>query len=498
MKQQQRLYGIILSYVQLVSNVVINLAYVPFLIGSLGQSEYGLYQLMGSLIAYFSVFDFGLSNSVIRFYSLAKANEDWKKQENILAISLMIYGGISFLCICVGGTIYVLIDVIFGKSLTAREIAEAKIIFIIQLVNIIISLIGKVFNAVVTSEERFVFLKISSLIQCYLQPIAIYCLVLKVPYATTIVVVQTVANVLLNIAVLIYALRILHAKIYLHCFDIELVKEMLQLSLSVFVVAITDQIFWKTNQFVLGAVLGTAEVAVYAVASQIYMNYMAVSSTIQGVFLPQITRMVATDRKNNITSAFILIGKTQFLLLSLILVAFLIIGKDFVTLWVGKEFEDSYWIALIIMIAMTIDLIQCIGATVLQAQNKYSIRAKVLVSCSVINLIFVSIMARFGGVVCASISAICMALANGPVMNFFYAKVAGLEIKKYWKCIGSMWKEMLIFLMLGICIGIVPVKTTWCCFVIKGIGIVASYILAMRSEIKPLLKRVWKRSSDID
>ena len=83
MKQQQRLYGIILSYVQLVSNVVINLAYVPFLIGSLGQSEYGLYQLMGSLIAYFSVFDFGLSNSVIRFYSLAKANEDWKKQENI-------------------------------------------------------------------------------------------------------------------------------------------------------------------------------------------------------------------------------------------------------------------------------------------------------------------------------------------------------------------------------------------------------------------------------
>ena len=61
----QRKIGIILSYVYTATHVVVNLIYVPLLLGTIRQSEYGLYQLVGSLIAYISIMESLLSAGVL-------------------------------------------------------------------------------------------------------------------------------------------------------------------------------------------------------------------------------------------------------------------------------------------------------------------------------------------------------------------------------------------------------------------------------------------------
>ena len=52
----ERKKGVVLSYIQVVLSIVINIAYVPILLKMLGKSEYGLYQLVGSLFSYISIF----------------------------------------------------------------------------------------------------------------------------------------------------------------------------------------------------------------------------------------------------------------------------------------------------------------------------------------------------------------------------------------------------------------------------------------------------------
>lgn len=81
----QRKLGIFLSYLNIALQAVIGFLYVPILLHYIGKSEYGLYQLMGSLIAYFSIMDFGLSAAVIRFYAKYKVLKDSIGMENILA-----------------------------------------------------------------------------------------------------------------------------------------------------------------------------------------------------------------------------------------------------------------------------------------------------------------------------------------------------------------------------------------------------------------------------
>ena len=84
----ERKIGILLSYTNILLNAVLGFIYVPILLHYIGKSEYGLYQLMGSLIAYFSVMDFGLSATVIRFYTKYKALKDYRGMENLSLIHI--------------------------------------------------------------------------------------------------------------------------------------------------------------------------------------------------------------------------------------------------------------------------------------------------------------------------------------------------------------------------------------------------------------------------
>lgn len=71
--------------------------------------------------------------------------------------------------------------------------------------------------------------------------------------------------------------------------------------------------FWKTNQILLGIIRGTAAVAVYSISSLVYMNYMALSTAISGVYLPHVTEMVAKNTSNkDLSDLFTQIGRWQY------------------------------------------------------------------------------------------------------------------------------------------------------------------------------------------
>ena len=170
----QRKFGIFLSYLNIMLHAFIGFLYVPILLHYIGKSEYGLYQLMGSLIAYFSIMDFGLTAAVIRFYTKYKALNNQKGMENILALSLRGYGIVTILVLGIGVFCYSFLDQAFAVSMTASELAEAKYIFLLLLLNIVITLSTMVFRAVINAHEKFLFLKGLETFQLVSQPCLLY------------------------------------------------------------------------------------------------------------------------------------------------------------------------------------------------------------------------------------------------------------------------------------------------------------------------------------
>lgn len=493
----ERKIGIIISYLNIGLHAIIGFLYVPILLHYIGKSEYGLYQLIGSLIAYFSVMDFGLTAAVIRFYSKYKALNDYHGMENILALSLYGYCAASILTLICGGICYFSLEFIFSYAMTGAEIIEAKKLFLLLIGNVVITLLGMVFRAVINANERFLFLKGIETFQLVLQPLLVVLILQKYPSAFSVALVQTAINIFLVISRIYYCFAKLHVKICFHSWNKELIYSFRKLALSVFAVTLIDQVFFKTNQVILGIVGGTTAVAVYSVSALIYMNYMALSTAISGVYLPLITDMIT--KKNSmkeVSALFIQIGRWQYYLLALVATGFIILGRQFIGLWAGHGFEDAYWITLLIIIPFTIDLIQNIGLSVLQAMNRYGFRARVYFFVGIFNLcLAIPLAVYYGGIGCAFATGLAMLVGNGFIMNWFYSKQIGLDIKLFWQQIGKITIWVVICGGIGYAVtGIISshTKVTFLCEVISYIAFygLIIYHSAMTSEEKEKIKKV--------
>lgn len=436
----QRKLGIFLSYLNITLQSLLGFLYIPILLHYIGKSEYGLYQLMGSLIAYFGIMDFGLSAAVIRFYAKYLALKDRVGMENILAIALRCYGAVMGVMLIAGGAVYTMLDAAFSGSMTAGEVAEAKDIFLLLLLNIVITLSTMVFRSVINAHERFLFLKGMETVQLVLQPMLVVLLLMHHPSAFSVALVQTGLNLVLSFARVYYCFARLHVRIRYHYWSHELMVSFRRLALSVFAVTLIDQVFWKTNQIILGVISGTAAVAVYSIASLIYMNYMALSTAISGVYLPHVTGMVARKEPiSNLSELFIQIGRCQYYLLALVATGFIIFGKQFIALWAGSGFEDSYIITLLIILPFTVDLIQNIGLAIMQAMNRYDFRARIYFLTGILNLLLaIPLGIKYGGIGCAMATGISMIVGNGFIMNWYYAKEIHLAIASFWSQIGRI------------------------------------------------------------
>ena len=64
--------GIVLSYVQMFLSVIIGIIQSPIIIRCLGQSEYGLYNTIVSMLSMLTVLSLGFNSSYVRYYSIYK------------------------------------------------------------------------------------------------------------------------------------------------------------------------------------------------------------------------------------------------------------------------------------------------------------------------------------------------------------------------------------------------------------------------------------------
>ena len=74
-ESKQRKTGAVLTYVSIITTTLVQLLYTPLLIRKLGQSEYGLYSLVNSIIGYLTVLDLGFGNAIVVYTSKFRAQE---------------------------------------------------------------------------------------------------------------------------------------------------------------------------------------------------------------------------------------------------------------------------------------------------------------------------------------------------------------------------------------------------------------------------------------
>lgn len=427
--------GITLSYLIIVLNNVIRLSYTPFLIRSLGQSEYGLYSLAAATVGYLTIMDLGFGIAIIRYTTKYISLGDKKAVNGLHGMFLLIYSFIGLLILIVGVFVYFKSDLIFQQTMSVDELSRFKVLVLLLIFNLAVTFPFSLFRSIITAHEKFVFSKSVNVITVLLNPLIMTPLLILGYKSIMLIVVMTVLNLLSLLSYFFYCKKRNLFSPTFGYFDKTLLKEVFGYSVFVFMNAIVDQIYWNSGQFILGSVSGTKSVAIYSVAITLKNLFFSLSVSFVSVMLPKVTKMVTENVDiKELNKLFIKVGRIQYIILSFFVVGFLLFGEVFVQLWAGKDYGGAYIIAVWIIVPLTIPLIQNLGITILQAKNQQKFRSFLYLIIAVFNIIIAYTLSKvYGGLGCAIVTGCSILLGNGIIMNIYYHKKIKLDIIKFWK-----------------------------------------------------------------
>ena len=447
----QKKAGVVLSYISEVIKILTSLLYTPIMLRLLGQSEYGLYQLVHSVVSYLSLLSLGFTASYVRFYSRFKAEKDEEEIARLNGMFLTIFSIIALIAILCGSVMIYNIEGIFKTGLTALEYGKARILMALMTFNLAITFPNSVFNCITGAHERFFFQRMLTVLQNLFNPFLTLPLLLMGYGSIGMVSVTTFITICKVVANVYYVFHKMHERFIINNFRLDLFKEIFGFTFFIFLNQIIDQINWSVDKFLLGRFKGTASVAIYGLGAQINTMYTQLSSSISSVFVPKVNRIVAKNEGNKeLSDLFIRIGRIQFILLGLVLTGFVFFGKPFMLFWGGSGYGDSYYVALLLIVPVTVPLIQNIGIEIQRAKNMHKARSVVYFFIAIGNVILsVFLIQRFGTIGAAVGTAISLFVGNFLFMNWYYKNKIGLDINRFWLNIIAILPAMIIPAVFG-------------------------------------------------
>jgi len=424
----------VFSYLSIFLNLFTSIFFTPFLISSLGDAEYGLYKVVQSFASQLSIMSFGIGTLVtvmIAKYN-AKKESDVEK-ENFLAMEIIVSATLTLIVLVVGCLLLGFLDSLFDATMTKEQIALAKKLYFILVVNTALVLFRDFFSGIIRGNEKYAVVSGLHLGKVVFRVVLLTVFLLLGFKSLAIVSIDLLITVVVALFECLYSFGNLKTRIRYHYFDKTLFVSSFKFSSAIFLQTIVTQVNQTLDNVILGATVAPTLVTVYSVALTIYTTYGTITGVVSGLFLPKAARMIQNDATSTeLTDLVIYTGRYQFFVAAGVLAAFTVLGKQFICLWVGPEKIDAYYIALILLYPVTLPLIQSVANSILDAKLKRMGRSLILILMVFINIATSLILIKYIGYFGAAIgTAIALLLGNGLMINIYYKKVFGFQVKRF-------------------------------------------------------------------
>lgn len=430
--------GICINYTSIIIRLSTAFFLTPFIINKLGVEEYGLFMLSNSIIAWLSLTDFGLGATVNKYVTTYRAKQQAHEEAHFLGQSTMLFSVLGFITLICGIFCYFSLADFFPK-LNESQLSTLKVMYLLTLSNLVLAFPLRPLGCVPGAYQKFIIPGILNLSNSLLNT-GLTILLLFMGYkAIGLTILSVVMSIIGLCAAIYYVFHHLKAKICFHKPDLPLFKEMFAFSFWILLNQLMDLFYWRAGTPILARTSGTLAVTIFTLGINFSQYFMTASTALSGVFSPKLMHMVALNAsKKDLTYIMIRVGRMQLFLLSCILITFIALGENFLSLWVGKSIGaqvQTVWLgALIVLIPLLVPLTQNTGLAILQALNIHKGRAIILFYSSLMCVIIGYVLSLFYGSIGMFIgTAVSLFAGQNIMINIYYAKKAGLFIHEYFK-----------------------------------------------------------------
>lgn len=305
------------------------------LLEQLGIEDFGLYGLIGSILAIFSSLRGLFATSIQRFINVAKGTGSTESINKIFSIGLLIHIAIAILFIILVEIAGIII--IPTLNIATESISSAYWILHFSVLAAAITIITVPYDALIIANERFNIYAVFSIIEAILK----LCIIFLLCYSPISKVVYY-ALLMLVVALIVRSINAIYCKYtfreesqFRYTRDKELLKQMSTFAGWQFFGNMGFSLMHTGLNFVINIFGGVAVNAARAIAYQVQNAVSKLAANINISFQPQSIMLYSQGHMEDYYKMMILNSKTSFAITAIMSVVIIIMAPIILELWLG-------------------------------------------------------------------------------------------------------------------------------------------------------------------
>ncbi len=408
----------------------------PVIIRALGNYDYGIWEIVFSIVGYMGILDLGLQPAIIRYVARYKAMGDGAQLRRIYSSALLFMGLMGILIL-----LFFIAWASFAPGLLAEKESDSpmyKVFLLIIGVQVFFTFTGSVFECFLEGFQRYNLRNAITIVYVLIGNIAIYYLLNRGYGLLTLALISTVGFSTKNL--LYGALLALprYGSFWFKGGDLswKSLKELFVFGTQSFIQAVAARISMAMDTVVIGAFLGPVAVTFFVIPANLINYTRTLCWSMTRAFMPLFSDLDARGERENSAKVFLVSSRyvLGFILPTLGGICFL--GPSFIARWIGAEYAESgRWVLYIFAAAYLVQWLNPFSNRLLTGIGKQAILAKISTASAILNLVTSIILVQFMGKEGVALGTLIPYLVFEPLILYYTCKYIDRNIWQYMQAV---------------------------------------------------------------
>ncbi len=409
----------------------LGLILVPFLVRHLGNTQYGLWVLVGGISGYAALLDLGFAASLVKWVAEYRARDALEEMNDFLSTMLGVYSVIGLVTAALTVTLGLLFDRIF--SVPPEEVWTARLVVFVVGGGLAVSFPINIFGGVIAAYQRYDISNALTITNLVLG-VGLIVLFVSSGYGVLAVAVVQLVVMLATHAIRIYAVRriVPSFSIGFRRFRRQGLWTVGTYSVFVCIQNLAERLVFKTDEIVIGLFLPLSAITPYSIGLKLNNAVRTLSQQLVQTLFP-IAAHLHADRDTVRLRRLAIDGTRLTLALGLPpTLSIVLLARPIVAAWVGPGYEEAATVMTLLAFGTIASIVQWVPVTIVEAMGRVKSFATTAVLEALANLILsIVFVRRFGIAGVALGTAIPAIISNVLVQTPFACRALGIPFKEF-------------------------------------------------------------------
>ena len=375
-------------YLSIVVEMVIGLLLLPFNLKYLGEANYGLWVLLGSVTMHVSLLELGNGSAMVKFVAQYRALKNGRAINEIASSMFVVFGVLGMAAYALLAAVALNLEHLF--TLSSGQAALGRWILLIIGIHVTANFPFSVYGGVTGGFQRY---DINNRVAVVTTIVAALVNVAVVLAGGTLIVLVAATTAVRVAAYFVYAANahrvFADLEVRPSLFTMTRVREVMGFSAYTTGIDWANKLNYQLDQVIIGAFLGPIAVAAWAPAERIVSGIQRLTNQLNGVLFPLMVDSDAGRMRARLQQ--ILIEGTRLSLAAVLPIsaAVFVLADPLIRVWLGSKADDlvgAVPVLQILTVAVAVRVGNATGTTLLKGTGKHRMLAAVNLATGVVNV----------------------------------------------------------------------------------------------------------------